>query len=121
MKKYLFLDDMRFPVDVVWIRIPRDVPWDIVRSYDEAVAWVEKNGFPDVVSFDHDLADAHYMGDFSQERTGYHFAHYLVNRDLDNHDMPDDFQFFVHSMNTVGARNIKDLLEFYKLKREMYK
>ena len=45
MKK-LYLDD---------IRIPQTEGWDIVRSYDDFVNWIEMNGLPDVVSFDHDL------------------------------------------------------------------
>jgi hypothetical protein len=29
--------------------------WQIVRSYDEFVAWIERHGLPDFISFDHDL------------------------------------------------------------------
>ena len=117
MKKYLFLDDDRNPKDVTWVNIPRNFLWEVVRSHNEAVEWVEENGFPDVVSFDHDLADVHYAGDFSKEKTGYDFAKWLVERDLDNHDMPEDFEFYVHSMNPVGAENISNLLQMYKLRR----
>ena len=52
--RYLFLDDERIPSDVTWLNIAV-VEWNIVRSFADAVAWVEANGFPDVVSFDHDL------------------------------------------------------------------
>src|SRR5260370_10100302 len=47
----LFLDD---------IRKPPDSTWDVVRSYDAFVAYIETNGVPDIISFDHDLAFEHY-------------------------------------------------------------
>jgi hypothetical protein len=47
MKK-LYLDD---------IRTPKTKGWDIVRSYDEFVKWIEENGLPDKLSFDHDLGE----------------------------------------------------------------
>ena len=39
--KKLYLDD---------IRTPKTEGWDIVRSYDEFVNYIETNGVPDVVS-----------------------------------------------------------------------
>jgi len=42
----MFLDD---------IRIPKNDYDVIVRSYDEAVAFVTNNGIPTFISFDHDL------------------------------------------------------------------
>lgn len=110
--KYLFLDDERFPRQVTWVRIPV-ADWQIVRSHEEAVAWVRKNGFPDVISFDHDLAQGHYHGDFSQGKTGYDFAKWLVEYDMETNSMPEDFAFTVHSMNPIGAQNIRSLLENY--------
>jgi len=50
MKK-LYLDD---------VRCPKTEGWDIVRTYDDFVSWITKNGLPDEVSFDHDLAEIHY-------------------------------------------------------------
>jgi hypothetical protein len=107
MKKYLFLDDERIPRDVNWIRIDKSAPWEIVRSYDEAVAWVQTNGFPDIISFDHDLGDSHYYGNFSDGKTGYDFAKWLIEHDMNTNTMPDDFIFTVHSMNPAGAENIR--------------
>ena len=43
----MYLDDIREPKNNF------DV---IVRSYDEAVAFINKNGIPNFISFDHDLA-----------------------------------------------------------------
>lgn len=50
----LFLDDERVPGDVTWISL-HDGPYDIVRSYDAFVAYVEEHGVADVISFDNDL------------------------------------------------------------------
>lgn len=123
MKK-LFLDDERHPADVTWVDIGNG-PWEIVRSYAEAVAWVEKNGFPNVISFDHDLGyeafDTNEAGiivvtDSRETPSGYDFAKWLIHRDMDcngENGLPDDFRFTVHSMNPVGAQNIRSLLVSY--------
>jgi hypothetical protein len=76
------------------------------------------HGFPDFISFDHDLSDAHYGGDYSKEKTGYDFAKWLIEYDMDTNIMPEDFAFTVHSMNPVGARNIQRLLENYLRQKE---
>lgn len=110
--KYLFLDDERNPHNVTWVRIPM-VHWNIVRSCDEAISWVLTNGFPDFVSFDHDLAEGHYSGDFSKGKTGYDFAKWLIEYDMKANLMPVDFAFTVHSMNPIGAKNIRLYLENY--------
>jgi hypothetical protein len=104
MKKYLFLDDERIPKDVTWIRIDKNAPWQIVRSYQEAVDWVEQNGFPNVISLDHDLGNVY---------SGMDFAKWLVNYDLDTNTMPDDFTYTVHSMNPEGKRNIDRYIHDY--------
>lgn len=105
----LFLDDERFPEDVDWITLPNG-PWHIVRSYDDAVAWVVANGFPAVVSFDHDLG---VREDGSVGATGYDFAKWLIERDLDTSSMPRAFSFTVHSKNPIGGENIRGLLANY--------
>ena len=129
--KYLFLDDIRMPGDVTWIRIgtgksyheSRGASWDIVRSYDQAVAWVTENGFPNVISFDHDLGYEDFNMDpvsgivvvtsAKEEKSGYDFAKWLVELDMDQNCMPEDFSFTVHSKNPEGARNIQMLLDNY--------
>lgn len=104
----LFLDDERTPSDV-FEHIDADTAyreeWVVVRTVAEACAAVEERGFPASVSFDHDLGD--------QVPTGKDFANWLVERDLDRGDMPEDFEFRVHSRNPAGARNIRGLLEGY--------
>ena len=121
--KYLFLDDVRIPDQVTWVRIgtgpayheSRGAPWEIVRSYDEAVAWVQTNGFPNVITFDHDLGDDHYYGNFDDGKTGYDFAKWLIEYDMDTNTMPENFTFTVHSMNPTGAENIRRILYNYIL------
>ena len=51
----LYLDD---------IRIPKTEGWVIVRTYDEFVNWITKNGLPEEVSFDHDLAEINHHINF---------------------------------------------------------
>lgn len=127
--KYLFLDDVRMPGDVTWTGIgtgkpfheSRGAPWAIVRSFDEAVAWVTENGFPEVISFDHDLGYEEYglvngivkIVYEKEEKSGYDFAKWLIEHDMDTHTMPDNFSFTVHSMNPIGTANIKAILNNY--------
>jgi hypothetical protein len=97
--RYLFLDDERFPPDT-------PLPWEIVRSYNEAVAYVKENGIPGFISFDHDIQ--------SEPENGYTFSKWLVEQDLDGtHCFPDNFDFEVHSANPVGAENIRQYLNLY--------
>lgn len=106
MTYVLFLDDIRFPADVKYDYGPyKDII--ICRSMDDAVWTVEQRGLPRFVSFDHDLAHEHYIvGD--GEKTGYTFAKWLCQYIMDNElEIPDDFGYHVHSMNPVGAENIR--------------
>ena len=118
----LFLDDMRMP-DCVFLytgnRIYNSGDWVIVRNYGEFVDYITINGIPSLISFDHDLADIHYLDAGSDinysnydEKTGYHCALWLVDYCMDNGlDLPE---YLVHSMNTTGATNIRGLLQGYK-------
>lgn len=130
MKRYLFLDDIRMPGDVTWVPIgdgkgyycAQGAPWEIVRSYKEAIDWVMMHGFPNVISFDHDLGyeefDTNENGiivvtNATEEKSGYDFAKWLCEYDMDTHTMPEDFSFTVHSMNEIGTRNIQMYLDNY--------
>ena len=62
----LFLDDIRIPKDAIGL-VPDKYnqfyfsnDWEIVTNYDDFVEYIELNGVPKFVSFDHDLADFHY-------------------------------------------------------------
>ncbi len=116
---YLFLDDHRVPRDAGdYINEPRyrTENWVVVRTYDEFVKFISKEGLPSVISFDHDLADEHYAfrGDYKElkEKTGYHCAKWLVDYCF-NKRLPLP-ECLVHSMNPVGKQNISLYLENYR-------
>lgn len=122
----LFLDDIRNPVNAVHL-VPTSAQclyqtnegWVIVKSYSEFVEFIEANGLPELISFDHDLADMHYQIDFNDwelltadqlgvEETGLDCAKWLVKYCEDNHcKLPE---FLVHSQNPVGRQNIQTYL-----------
>jgi hypothetical protein len=123
----LFLDDVRNPVHCIsymHLRIGRRNPiylendWVICRNYKSFVNTIEEMGLPDFISFDHDLADEHYItvsesGSIEYEsyieKTGYECAKWLVNYCLDHKlQIPD---YTVHSDNPVGASNIMSYLK----------
>lgn len=93
---YIYIDDMRQPL------IP-DALW--VKSYDEAIATlIDTTDLMDiddfislVVDFDHDLGEG---------KTGYDIAKWLVENNYIG-------KFRIHSMNPVGANNIRRLLKHY--------
>ena len=115
---YLFLDDKRLPADCITYMQSRDIdasiyllPWQIVRSYDGFVNWIEQNGLPDIISFDHDLEET--------GKRGIDAAKWLVNYCLEKDlALP---QYIIHSMNPVGAENLKALLENYRTFRKAEK
>lgn len=108
----LFLDDERMPGDVTWVSLPSAV-YRIVRSYDEFVDYITKNGVPSFVTFDHDLADQHYNGNYNDERTGYDCAKFLVDFCADNGVKFPDYQ--IHSMNPIGRTNIDSYIRNAKI------
>ena len=119
----LFLDDVRRPEDAykyMYLDIFNEKDWIIVRNYYAFISLIEKKGVPEIISFDHDLADEHYKkqqfnyDDDSAEKTGYHCANWLLNYCLDNgKDVPEEV--IIHSMNPYGSLNILSLFKtFYK-------
>jgi len=100
----LFLDDVR---ELNWVYPDAVVSeWVVCRNFNDAVSVVNAQGWPHFVSFDHDLGE-------SDAQSGYDFAQWLVQRDLDRNGMPNEFAFAVHSANPVGAANINGLLNGY--------
>ena len=98
MARYsLYLDDERNP--------KTDRKFSICRTMDEARDMVVEYGFPEYISFDHDLGDG--------IPTGFDFAKWLVDHDLDTNTMPHNFTFNVHSANPSGVANIQGLLDHY--------
>lgn len=128
----LFLDDIRMPNDV-FLYIKKELylekDWVIVRSYNVFVEYILANGLPELISFDHDLADEHYAprehwhryDDWAKEsnfkeNTGYDCALWLVAHCLDNElKLPN---YLCHSMNPVGYDNILGLLDNYRKHEE---
>lgn len=125
----LFLDDYRQPnvcATYMHLRIGALNPiyledWEVVVNYPEFVKFVtEHAGELEYVSFDHDLADAHYTtmqeGDLDyeaetadREKTGWHCAKFLIDHYKEkNLKLP---KVIVHSMNPVGTDNIISLFE----------
>ena len=97
----LFLDDVRFP---------DTSDWTIARNMDDAVWYIQNKGIPYFIAFDHDLAHEHYIiGD--GEKTGYTFAKWFTSYIMDkNITLPSNFGFDVHSMNPIGAENIRQYM-----------
>jgi hypothetical protein len=125
---FLFLDDVRVPSEAYAytkqeIFIKRQ--WEIVRNYEEFRSFIELNGLPKFISFDHDLADTHYTPEHlwtdyekskewqdrqvHSEKTGYECAVWLVNYCRKNRvKLP---RYYCHSMNPVGKDKIIKALE----------
>jgi hypothetical protein len=102
------------PSDVTWISVPNISECEIARSFDDFVKTIESYGMPVYVSFDHDLADEHYVAmlqgsnDYGEEKTGYDCAKWLVDFCADREiPFPD---FGVHSLNPVGSENIRQYI-----------
>ncbi len=99
MKK-LYLDDDR---------TPRFSGWNIVRNYEEFVQWIEKNGAPDEISFDHDLG---MNSDKTLRKSGVDCARWLCNYCMENAlPLP---KWNVHSANGGGKDNIISVLKTYE-------
>lgn len=121
MSYSLFLDDIRMPVDSFRYThnpIYNDIDWVIVRNYDEFVKIILEKGIPEIISFDHDLAEDHYNYQVQMpydeyiEKTGYHCAKWLINYCIDNKkEIPA--MILVHSMNPAGSLNIRSLFDSY--------
>lgn len=98
-KYWMFIDDLRDAEKYF------STPMVTVRSYYEAVEYVNKHGLPSFISFDHDLGDEN-----EPEMTGYSFAKFLIDYIIDN-NIRERFAFNVHSANPVGAANITSYIE----------
>ena len=141
MKPFLlFLDDLRRPEDAYAPGVRRkdlgtvettslldltntkSDDWVIVRTYEEFGLMLNSEGIPEIVSFDHDLSVEHIKYYFKEtvlsgiieyanlkHKTGWHCAKLLVQKCKElGCPLP---QWFVHSANSYGSYNIKEVLE----------
>jgi len=101
----LFLDDIR-DVEMIY---PREMvsEFDVVRSYDAFVEYIQEYGLPDFISFDNDLG-LNDKGKLAPD--GYAATKWLVYESGIN---LKDLEFAVHSANPVAAEQIRGLLENY--------
>lgn len=104
MKK-LFLDDIR-TIDMIY-DASEEKEFDIVRTYEEFVAYIQLNGLPDFISFDNDLG-LDKNGEVAPD--GYAAAKWLVYESGLN---LKSLHFKVHSANPVAAEQIRGLLNNY--------
>jgi hypothetical protein len=122
----LYLDDVRSPKDPnnEWVDgVPQ---WEVVRSYDEFVAHIQKNSLEnyEVISLDHDLGETamkefynnvhpNYTLDYNNiaEKTGYDCAKWLVAESMRTGvPLP---QIYTHSANPIGSANIMGYINNY--------
>lgn len=92
------------------IRIPKTDGYVVVRSFQEALEHIKVYGFPNFVSFDHDLGMD--QTESYELPTGYDFAKWLCQEDID-HPFMQHFDYFVHSANPAGKANIEGYLDNY--------
>jgi len=121
MKK-VFLDDYRKPSDVFYLSVDFDYQedngWLIIKSYDEFFTYIINNDLPELISFDHDLSQEHYLPDYQTninyseiQKTGYHALKWLIDYCKENKlSLP---VCKVHSQNIIGKNNILELIESY--------
>lgn len=117
MRKKIYLDDVRTPLDQEWI---------VVRDYDEFAGTVTLIGLENIelISLDHDLGDSamveyynnvkdNYTIDYNNivEKTGYDVCKFLVAHSMTTGiPLP---QIYVHSANPIGAANMMGYINNY--------
>jgi hypothetical protein len=117
MKKLIYLDDLRIPLDQEWI---------VVRNYDEFVDTINEIGLENIglISLDHDLGDSamkewhtnvyhNYTLDYDNitEKTGMDCTKWLVDQWLEGKPV---VTVKVHSANAVGSANMMGYINNYK-------
>lgn len=136
MKKLLWLDDYRNPMEGQWLVFSPITLEDLevfwVKSYKEFTDWITENGLPDAICFDHDLGlevafKARSKGMSKrksrllkkEEKTGYDAAKWLVDYCMNN-DLKLPL-YNIQSANPVGKENIdKLLINFKKYQNERF-
>lgn len=108
--KGLFIDDERFPQDVTWIQYPDNIEWTIVRSFqDFNLELAHGDNDYQIYSFDHDIQS--YIN--GREYTGYDCLKCLLSVEAMINNKLDNTQFFFHSQNPVGKKNMESYYQNY--------
>lgn len=124
----IWLDDMRNPFQDNWIKdyapdfINETIVW--VKNYTEFTTWIEKNGLPDMIAFDHDLGEDESRSRVEsgmskrksrsikrETKSGMECTKFLVEYCMDR-NLPAP-NFVVQSANPVGKQNITSYIENY--------
>lgn len=106
---------------VLWLddnRMPLIFGFEWVKNYDQFVWHLENKEMPELICFDHDLADEHYPlnenkpgmvipYDSYKEKTGKDAAQFIVD-----HKLPIRY-WSVHSFHAQGKINIENVLRPY--------
>jgi len=118
---YLYLDDIRRNAEVshndtrgLGLEIGQSNKWIIARDYSQFIEIINNNFDKiELISFDHDICSFDQNGN---ELTGKDAANYLIDYCMDNRKhLPD---WFVHSDNNSGNKNIRQLLINYMFRVE---
>lgn len=127
----LFLDDLR-SVEEAYRQEKHEMflhkEWIIVRSYDEFVSYIHRNGLPELISFDHDLDETHYTPkeywlDYKASeayqdaqtykiKTGLDAANFVI--DYCNEYKKDMPKTYSHSANPIGRDRINEVIHKYR-------
>jgi hypothetical protein len=131
---FLLLDDIREPHQCFLhderktLQQVSGIPnksWDIVRSYDDFVTYINNYGIPKVVSFDNDLdpmseidiqdemqKNEYYDHTKLNQKTGCDCAEYLANKCKElQQPLP---KYYVHSANALARPRIRGIMETAK-------
>lgn len=135
METKIFIDDDRQPVECVKLMKNRisdtsiyaQKDWIVIRTFGEFKRWVEENGLPTLISFDHDIApknedrehiDINDWFDLEENRewNGVDCLKIVINYCLDhNCSLPG---ILIHSQNPVGHDNIEADVKRFKRYQE---
>lgn len=117
----LFIDDQidDFLQDINdYVRNPKRIDpsreYIAVKTVEEAIRYVEANGCPIFISFDHDLGIVN-----GREETTLEFIDWLINKDLDSKGtfIIDNFSYQVHSANNQAQARLSKLSDYLSKKK----
>lgn len=111
----LFLDDERNPEDVTWINYPIGTKFHVVRTYQEFVNYFKTNRIPDIISFDHDIADFDESRGINQEKTGYDCVKFFCNEFAETQIPITEFPMCLyHTNNIIGKTNMSSYVQNFR-------